>query len=94
MSIYDISTLYTTLPHQLITDKLIDLILDVCSGKCPIFALQRGKCFFFVLFCVFFFLFFFFFFLGGGGGRVSLLMHTRITIYGLVKKSVMSLSLE
>ena len=47
LSTYDFSTLYTTLPHHLIKDKLIDLIKpNVYSGKYPIFSLQRRMCFF------------------------------------------------
>ena len=45
LSTYDFSTLYTTLPHHLIKDKHIDLI-NVYSGKYPIFGLQRRMCFF------------------------------------------------
>ena len=33
MSTYDFSTLYTTLPHHLIKDKLIDLIEDAFSRE-------------------------------------------------------------
>ena len=48
MSTYIFSTLYTTLPHHLITDKLIDLINRTFIRKnTQIFGLQRRMCFFF-----------------------------------------------
>ena len=47
MSTYDFPTLYTTLPHHLIKDKLIDLInRTFIRGEYPIFGLQRRMCFF------------------------------------------------
>ena len=33
LSTYDFSTLYTTLPHNLIKDKLVDLIYELSKGK-------------------------------------------------------------
>ena len=44
LSTYDFSTLYTTLPHRLIKDKLIEP--NVYSGEYPIFGLQRRIFFF------------------------------------------------
>ena len=35
LSTYDFSTLYTTLPHHLIKDKLIDLINRTLFGRIP-----------------------------------------------------------
>ena len=46
LSTYDFSTLYTTLPHHLIKDKLIDLI-NRAFIRDPIFGFQRRMCFFF-----------------------------------------------
>ena len=67
MSTYDFSTLYTTLPHHLIKDKLINLINRTFIRE----NTQHLACNEEVLF--------------------SLLMYIIITIYGLVKKSVMPL---
>ena len=33
LSTYDFSTLYTTLPHNLIKDKLVDLMKELSKGK-------------------------------------------------------------
>ena len=40
MSIYDFSTLYTTLPHNLIKDKLVDLIERIFPKKKVLFILH------------------------------------------------------
>ena len=37
LSIYDFSTLYTTLPHNLIKDKLVDLIERIFQRKCSFY---------------------------------------------------------
>ena len=67
LSTYDFSTLYTTLPHHLIKDKLIDLInRTFIRENTNIWLATKNVPF-------------------------SLLMYTRITIYGLVKKSLMPL---
>ena len=67
LSTYDLSTLYTTLPHHLIKDKLIDLINRTFIRENTQYLACNEELLF------------------------SLLMFTRITIYGLVKKSVMHL---
>ena len=67
LSTYDFSTLYTTLRHHLIKNKLIDLINRTLFGRIPNIWPAKKNCFF------------------------SLLMYIIITIYGLVKKSVMPL---
>ena len=47
MSTYDFSTLYTTLPHNLIKDKLIDLIGRTFNREgSPYFACNDRKAFF------------------------------------------------
>ena len=72
MSTYDFSTLYTTLPHNLIKDKLIDLTNRTfiwkntqylaCNKNVFCFCFFFLFCFLFFFFCFFVFLFFLFFF--------------------------------
>ena len=46
LSSYDFSTLYTTLPHNLIKDKLIDLIERTFQGQCsPYLACNERNAF-------------------------------------------------
>ena len=47
LSTYDFSTLYTTLPHHLIKNKLIDLIEHTCSrDKALLLACNDKRAFF------------------------------------------------
>ena len=45
LSTYDFSTLYTTLPHNLIKDKLIDLIERTFQGNSPYLACNDRNAF-------------------------------------------------
>ena len=47
LSTYDCSTLYTTLPDNLIKDKLIDLIERTFNGECSLYLAcnDRNACF-------------------------------------------------
>ena len=49
LSTYDCSTLYTTLPHNLIKDKFIDLIERTCQneGSPYLASNDRNACFYF-----------------------------------------------
>ena len=48
LSTYDFSTLYTTLPHNLIKDKLIELIERTTNRECfPNLACNDKTCFYF-----------------------------------------------
>ena len=46
---YDFSTLYTTLPHNLIKDKSIDLVVDVVVDSNRQFYTANEHC---VLYCI------------------------------------------
>ena len=43
LSTYDFSTLYTTLPHNLIKDNLIDLIDLACNDRNAFFTSEEHK---------------------------------------------------
>ena len=75
MSTYDCSTLHTTLSQHLIKDKLIDLFNRTFLFCFVLFVFSEENTLFGLQRREFF----------------SILMYTRLLIYGLVKESVMSL---
>ena len=43
LSIYDLSSLYTTLPHNLIKEKLTELVEQICNGKSSLYLACNDK---------------------------------------------------